>query len=112
MDLSTAFVWIPIFFAFAVVASFFLQRMRYRYHLRRGKKNPGFYPTLVILGNAFQRLQKLGEPGLKFVLEEKSDDSGDEDEDADPSDPMQHLHRQLRRIRNGEKVDQLTTRLR
>jgi hypothetical protein len=39
-----------------------------------------------------------------FVLEEKSDDHADED-DADPADPMKHLHRQLRKIRNGEKVD-------
>lgn len=111
MDISIAFAWGPIFFAFAVLAFFFLRRACYRYNVRRGKKNPGFYPTFAILGNVFQRLQKLGEPGLKFVLEEKSDDHADNDEDADPTDPMQHLHRQLKRIRNGERLDQITTLL-
>ena len=112
MDLATTLAWGPIFFAFAVIGSFFIQRIRYRRNVRRGKKNPGFYPTFAVLGNVFQRLQKLGEPGLKFVLEEKSDDHADEDDDADPADPMKHLHRQLRRIRNGEKIDRLTTLLR
>jgi hypothetical protein len=112
MDLATALAWGPILFAFAVIVSFFVQRIRWRHNVRRGKKNPGYYPTFAVLANAFQRLQRLAEPQLEYVLEEKSNDEADEDDQGEPADPIKHLDRQLRRIRNGEKLDRLTTLLR
>jgi hypothetical protein len=42
------------------------------------------------------------------VLAEKFDDEADDDDEGDPDHPGKHLHRQLRRIRRGEKVERLT----
>jgi hypothetical protein len=42
------------------------------------------------------------------VLEEKVDDEADDDDGGEPGNPQKHLHRQLRRIRRGEKVERLT----
>ena len=106
MNLSMAPVQGLVFFVLVVLVLFLLRRMRYRHNVRRGKKNPGFYPTIAVLAIAFQNLQKLAEPSLEFVLEEKSDDHADSDDDTDPD-----LRYQLNRIRNGERLDHITTRL-
>jgi hypothetical protein len=42
------------------------------------------------------------------VLAEKFDDEADEDAEGEPNTPEKHIHRQLRRIRRGEKVERLT----
>ena len=90
---------------------FFAQRAGYRRRKRKGKKVLGFYPTGALVGNAFQALQALAEPRVQHVLEEKLDESEDEDDETGPKDPTAHLMRQARRIRNGKPIDRLTTYL-
>jgi hypothetical protein len=90
---------------------FALQRAVWRSRKRRGKKRLGFYPTSALVGNAFQALQAIAQPRVKHVLEEKLDESEDEDDEAGPKNPTAHLLRQARRIRSGRPVDRLTTYL-
>jgi hypothetical protein len=60
------------------------------------------------VGNALMPLHALVHPHVKYVIAEKAEEYA-EDRDADPTDPMTHLWRQLKPIRNGEKVERLTT---
>jgi hypothetical protein len=60
------------------------------------------------VGNALMSLHALVHPHVKYVIAEKVEEYA-EDQDADPTDPMTHLRRQLRPIRNGDKVERLTT---
>jgi hypothetical protein len=90
---------------------FFAQRAGYRRRKRKGKRPLGFYPTGASVGNAFQALQALAEPRVQHVLEEKLDESEDEDDETGPKDPTAHLMRQARRIRNGKHVGRLTAYL-
>jgi hypothetical protein len=50
----------------------------------------------------------MAEPRVEHVLAEKFDDDADEDKKGEPDSPEKHLHRQLRRIRRGERVERLT----
>ena len=50
-------------------------------------------------------------PSVEYVLEEKQEQDVEEDDQSDPETPEKYLDRQLRRIRRGEPVDQLTLRL-
>jgi hypothetical protein len=57
-------------------------------------------------------LQAIIHPHTKHLVVESLNDHADGDQDADPADPMLHLQRQLKRIRNGEELDRITTLLR
>jgi hypothetical protein len=89
---------------------FCVRRFLWRRRKRLGKRNPGFFPTLTSAGNALQTLQVqiMAQPQAQYVLEEKQDDEAEDDDEGEPSDPEKHLHRQLRRIRRGEKIERLT----
>jgi hypothetical protein len=63
----------------------------------------------AFVGNAFMQLHALVNPHAKYLIVEQIKDYAEDDQDADPNDPEIHLQRQLRRIRNGEKLDRLTT---
>lgn len=76
--------------------------------LRARMRGRGFYPSTTELGNALHQLQRIAQPQVRYVLEEKLDEHEDEDDEAGPDDPAAHLKRQLRRIRNGEEVERLT----
>jgi hypothetical protein len=67
--------------------------------------------SLVAMGLGFQQLQLFYRPSMAYVLEAKQDEDADEDDAAEPETPLAHFHRQLRRIRRGEKVDRLVLRL-
>ena len=90
---------------------FFAQRAQWRRRKRLGKKPSGFYPTGASLGNAFQILQVLIEPQMKYFLVERLEESEDEDDEAGPKDPTAHLLRQARRIQAGKMTGPLTTYL-
>ncbi|MGO9307363.1 MAG: hypothetical protein ACLP3R_27240 [Candidatus Korobacteraceae bacterium] len=94
-------VYLPIFIVFACV--FYLQRWN-RYRRRRNK---GFYPTYSSLGNAFQEMQKIALPPAAHVVQEKLDERVEEDDESGPKNPTEPLRRRLKRIRNGEKIDDL-----
>jgi hypothetical protein len=54
----------------------------------------------------------MAQPRAEYVLAEKFDDEADGDDEGEEESPEKHLHRQLRRIRRGEKVERLTIRRR
>jgi hypothetical protein len=87
---------------------FALQRAGWRRRRRRGKRRLGFYPTGASAGNALHALQAIAQPQVKYVLEEKLDESEEDDDEGAPKDPTAHFMRQARRIRSGKPVDRLT----
>jgi hypothetical protein len=93
---------IALLFALVVYA----QRARWRHGQRRGKRLR-FYPTNMMLGLALQNLQVFAHPEIDHTIEQKYADAAEEDDEGDPDDPQKVLARQLRRIRNGERVDRL-----
>ena len=100
-------------FVFAAVFTIFcLQRYRWRRLKRKDKRksNWGFYPSSASMGNALQQLSVMALPQVKYVLEEKLNEDAEDDGEGGPEDPVAHLHRQLARIRKGEKLSRLTTR--
>jgi hypothetical protein len=87
---------------------FCLRRFLWRRRRRRGKPELGFCPTYTSAGNALHNLQAIAQPRVDYVIAEKLDDQADDDDEGEPNDPEKHLHRQLRRIRRGEKIERLT----
>ena len=90
---------------------FALRRAGWRRRKRTGKRKLGFYPTGASAGNALHALQAIVQPQVKYVLEEKLDESEDEDDEGAPKDPAAHLMRQAKSIRRGKPVDRLTVLL-
>jgi hypothetical protein len=99
-------------FAAVFACVFFYQRFRWRRNKRLGKSNWGFYPSSAALGNALQELQTMAQPQVQHVLEEKSEDTAEDDDEAGPDDPTAHLRNQAERIRRGDRLDRVTVRLR
>jgi len=89
-------VYLTIFIVFACVFYFW----RCNRTGRRRKRGSS-------LGNAFLELQKIAQPSAAHVLQEKLDERAEEDDESGPKNPTEHLRRSLKRIRNGEKIDNL-----
>lgn len=66
----------------------------------------------AVMGLGFLPLASIYRPNLievaKAQIRQRED--VDEDDNGDPETPLKHLHRQLRRIRRGEKVETLILR--
>jgi hypothetical protein len=86
---------------------FGLSAHRTRAVRRRRSRNRLYYPKHSALGNAFLELQKIARPSVEHALQGKHAERADEDDESGSQDPTEHLHRQLRRIQNGEKVENL-----
>ena len=56
-------------------------------------------------------MQVFARPSLQHVLEEKQKEDKDEDDEGDPESPEKRVDHQLKRIRRGEKVNDLVLRL-
>jgi hypothetical protein len=107
MDFALEFVrGFYLFNGLVVVACWGLFCLR-RFLWRR-RRRQGFYPTYTSAGNALHNLQAIAQPRVEYVIAEKLDDQADDDDEGEPNDPEKHLHRQLRRIRRGEKIERLT----
>ena len=104
-------IGVQLFIIPLILAYFYLLRLRWRLHQRRGKKKPVFRPSTVDLGCAFQLWQMKYRPTVAHVIEAKQEEDTDEDNDGDPDHPARHLHKQLKRIRRGEQIDRLTLKL-
>jgi hypothetical protein len=89
---------------FVVVAYVLLLWNRHRAKRRR---KSGFYRTSSSVGNVLLEMQKFAHPSVEHVLQQKLDEREDEDDEGGPKDPTEHLRRSLKRIRNGEKIDNL-----
>ena len=88
--------------------AFFGQRALTRLRKRKGRLNPGFFPTGTSLGNALHQLQSIVDPEVLYSIQQQLHEA-DEDEDADSSsDPQKHLLRQASRIRRGTQVGPIT----
>jgi hypothetical protein len=94
------------------VCTFAFQRLRWKRNKRLGKKHPGFYPTFSSLGNSLQRLQQIAIPQVEIVMQEEDAVGDAQDEEEIAKDGIEHLHRQLKKIRNGNEIDKLTVLLR
>ena len=111
MDLVAAVLggFIVFFFLFTIFASY-LQRFLWKRRRRLGKKELGFCPTFSSLGNALQKANLFVQPQARMVtMVEDAEDP--EDEDVPAKDGPEHLHRQLKPIRNGDEIDSLTVLL-
>jgi hypothetical protein len=95
-------------FVFSCCVIFCVRRFLWRRRKRQGRRKLGFCPTYTSAGNALHALQAIAEPRVEHVLAEKFDDEAEDDANGEPDTPEKHLHRQLRRIRRGEKVERLT----
>jgi hypothetical protein len=69
--------------------------------------------TSEAMGAALMFLSMAYRPNHAFVAKAQIRQHEDEDDDGEggPDTSRKHLHRQLRRIRHGEKVDRLVWRL-
>jgi hypothetical protein len=108
MDFALGFVRGLYVFVLSCCIVFCVRRFLWRRRKRQGKRKLGFCPTYTSAGNALQSLQAMAQPEAEYVLAEKFDDEADDDNNGEPDTPEKHLHRQLRRIRRGEKVERLT----
>jgi hypothetical protein len=103
---------LPGLLLLAIACAFFFQRSRWKRRQRLGKKRFGFYPSTYALGIALQLIQTFVAPNTENAIEEKLKEEAEEDDQGGSLDPAKHLERQLKRIRRGERIDQLTTILR
>ncbi len=99
-----------IFFVLALTHfAFFCNGQRKRKTLNHRRRIPIF---LVSAGFLFlQLMSEIYCPSARFLLAEKCDEDADEDDSGDPESSEKHLHRQLKRIRRGEKIGDLVLRL-
>jgi len=109
--LGMAALYAP-FLAFGLILAYYrYRRAVWKRRKRLRRPTPGFCPSIVSMGTAFQHLQVFYRPTMAYVLEAKEDDDADDDDSGDPETPLAHFHRQLRRIRRGEAVETLVLRL-
>ena len=96
---------------FVILCHYFLRRAAWQRKWRRGEKKLGFCPSASALGMAMLFLQIFVRPSLQHVLEEKQEEDKDDDDEGDLETEEKHLHRQLKRVRRGEEVGDLTLRM-
>lgn len=101
---------IAFFFLFTVFA-FYFQRFLWKRRRRLGKRDLGFCPSFSSLGTALQKANLFVQPQAKIVTMMEDADNDSEDDDGPAKDGTEHLHRQLKLIRNGEEVGYLTVLL-
>ena len=104
-DLLLIGTFLAVFTLFTLV--FLMQRVRYKYRKRRGKKHLGFYPSTAALGIALLGLQTVAQPDLIHALEQRQTEAAEDDDEGDPDDPAAQFNRQIKRIRNGEPIGTL-----
>jgi len=111
MDIDAAIGCGVLLLFIIFVCAFAFQRLRWKRNKRLGKKHPGFYPTFSSLGSSLQRLQQIALPQVEIVMQEEDAVEDAQDEEEIAKDGIKHLHRQLKHIRNGDKIDKLTVLL-
>jgi hypothetical protein len=79
---------------------------------RRGGLESKIYSMCLAAGIGFlQFVQTFYQPNLSNVIAAIEDDDVDEGDQGDPDSSQKHLHRQLRRIRLGQRIERLEVRL-
>ena len=91
------------------IGVFCVKRVLWIWRVRAEGGSAGQYCGGAALGNALQELQAFVQPRTEYVIQERLEETVDEDDNGEPKDPTEHLMRQARKIRNGEQVERLTT---
>ena len=102
---------LPFFAIPAILIHYCVRRAAWRRKKRRGVKRLGFFPSATALGGALLFLQIFVRPSLQHVHAVVQEEKDQDDDEGDPESPEKHLSRQLKRIRRGEKTDDLVLRL-
>ena len=111
MSLANPMTWL-----IATMLYIYWRRLRER-RSRNGKQpaqsSHACAPSAAALGAAFLFLSMAYRPDHAFIAKAQiqQQEDADDDDDGSPETPVNHLHRQLRRIRRGETVDRLIWRL-
>jgi len=74
-----------VVFVLIIFCVFFILRLRWWLDRRR------FRPTYTSLGNAFQELQTMAVPEIRYQLEEQQKEKADHDDSGGPDDPKGRL---------------------
>lgn len=99
------------FLAVAVVlVHYYFRRTAWKAKQLRRKSDSRFCPSASALGMILLFVQVFYRPTVSYVLEVKQEET-EEDDQGDPETLAKQLNRQLRRIRQGEAIDQLVLRL-
>ena len=117
MGMDAFYAWLMLagfvlFLAMVVIFGYFcFTRVLLRRRRRTGRRRSRLSGYGLALGLAFmQFVRTFYQPDLSYLIEVKQDEDADEDDSGDPETPegrLRHFHRQLRRIRRGERVDRL-----
>ena len=102
---------LPYLALIAILAHFTLRRANWKRSQRQGKACPAFCPSFSALGAVLLFAQIFYRPTIFHVAEVRQEENADEDDQGDPENPQKLFHRQLRRIRRGEPVEQLILRI-
>jgi hypothetical protein len=94
-----------------------LTLLPWRRPARQNRKSPvrkrtGFSGYTFAIGMALQNLEKLIHHNVQPMVVQVVDEDQDEDDQTDSNDPQVLFHRQLKKIRRGEPLDQLVLRVR
>jgi hypothetical protein len=121
MRMDALFAWFLLagfvsFLALVVIFGYYcFTRVLLRRRRQIGRRRSRISGYRLALGLAFMQLVRVFyQPDVAYLLEAKLDEDADEDDSGDPLTPegrMRHFHRQLRRIRRGERVDRLVLRM-
>jgi hypothetical protein len=111
LSILSLFSAAPFVVIAAILCLYQIRRLPCVHQTRAGRRLFGMQPSAVGLGMAFLFLQAFWQPSLVDAIEAREKVDVDEDDAGDPETPAKQLHRQLRRIRRGEPVDQLVLRL-
>jgi hypothetical protein len=102
---------LPFLAIAAILFHYYIRRAAWKRKRRRSERNCGFCPSSAALGAALLFLQIFARPSLQHVLEEKQKEDKDEDDEGDSENPEKRVDGQLKRIRRGEKIDDLVLRM-
>lgn len=100
---------VPYFAILGILVHYVVRRAVYKYKVRRGAL-PGFCPSSVALGMAFLLSNMLFRPRLQYAIEAQQVVESENDDDGSPDSPGK-LDKQLKLIRRGVTIENLTLRL-
>jgi hypothetical protein len=95
-----------------LIGAFYFQRFRWKRKQHHQQRNLGFYPTFSSLGQALNKLQQVARPQVGISMLEEDVVEADQNEEEIEGNGVQHLHRQLRQIRDGDSIEKLIVLLR
>lgn len=74
-------------------------------------RRKGFRPSGAAFGNALHELQTLAEPEVRYVIEERSEETAEDDGSSGDDDPKTHFMRQALAIRRGKGPAVITVKV-